>query len=80
MNLCLKKILFLCLRMRSDIVCFEGRQSSSGLNLKVCFVGNEKRGDYFIRHLFGHKPRPAKNRPLPFLAKTGENRIICFHM
>ena len=60
MNRCLKKMVFLCLRMRSDIVWFEGRQSSSGLNLKVCFVGNEKRGDYFIRHLFGHKPRPQK--------------------
>lgn len=60
MNLCLKKILFLFLRMRSDIVCFEGRQSSSGLNLKVCFVGNAQRGDYFIRHLFGHKPLPQK--------------------
>jgi hypothetical protein len=53
-------MLFLCLRMRSDIVCFEGKQSSSGLNLKVCFVGNEKRGDYFIRHLFGCKPPPQK--------------------
>jgi hypothetical protein len=53
-------MVFLCLRMRSDIVFFEGRQSSSGLNLKVCFVGNERRGDYFIRHLFGYKPPPQK--------------------
>jgi hypothetical protein len=61
MNRFLKKMLFLCLRMRSDIVCFEGKQYSSGLKLKVCFVGNEKRGDYFIRHLFGCKPPPQKN-------------------
>lgn len=60
MNLWLKKILFLCLRMRSDIICFEGRQSSTGLNLKVCFAGDARRGDYFIRHLFGYKPTPRK--------------------
>jgi hypothetical protein len=76
MNRCLKKMLFLCLRIRREIVCFEGRQSSSGLNLKVCFVGNEKRGDYFIRHLFGHKPPPQKINRCPSFIKPA--KIVSF--
>lgn len=51
-----KKLAFSVLRARQPVQLFDGRQSASGLSLRVLHVGDPFRGRYFIERLYGCYP------------------------
>jgi hypothetical protein len=53
-----KKMAFAFLRARQPVYALDGRQSGSGLRLRVLHVGDRFRGHYFLERLYGNAPEP----------------------
>lgn len=53
----IKRLIFLFLRIRQDIVLYEGVPHESGQVLRLVHIGEANRGRAFIEGLFGHVPQ-----------------------